>query len=70
VATTHDRRSARHAHARPLLDDLEQWLRTSPEKLSSKPDTSAAILYSLNVWPALRRNCDNGGVEIDNSATE
>lgn len=65
-----ERRSVRQARARPLLNDLEQWLRASLEKLSRKSDTSAAILYALNLWPALLRYCDNGVIEIDNSAAE
>ncbi len=40
------------------------------EKLSRKSDTSAAILYALNLWPALARYCDDGQIEIDNSAAE
>ena len=40
------------------------------EKLSHKPDTSAAILYALNLWPALLRYCGNSVIEIDNSAAE
>ena len=65
-----ERRSVRQTRARPLLDDLEQWLRASLEKLSRKSDTSAAIMYALNLWPALLRYCDNGVIEIDNSAAE
>lgn len=65
-----ERRSVRRARARPLLDDLKQWLRGSLEKLSRKSDTSAAILYALNLWPALTRYCDNGAIEFDNSAAE
>ena len=40
------------------------------DKLSRKSDTAAAILYALNLWPALLRYCDNGIIEIDNSAAE
>lgn len=61
---------ARRARARPLLDDLERWLRTSLEKLSRKSDTAGAIQYALNLWPALLRYCDDGLIEIDNSAAE
>ena len=61
---------ARRARARPLLDDLERWLRTSVEKLSRKSDTAGAIQYALNLWPALLRYCDDGLIEIDNSAAE
>jgi transposase len=53
-----------------LLADLERWLRASLAKLSRKSDTSAAIQYSLNLWRALTRYCDDGALEIDNSAAE
>jgi hypothetical protein len=64
----HERRQVRQARAKPLLDDLERWLRAALEKLSRKSDTSAAIMYTLNLWPALVRYCDDGAIEIDNSA--
>ncbi|MGV7211664.1 IS66 family transposase [Oxalobacteraceae bacterium A2-2] len=64
------RLQARQARARPLLDDLELWLRTSLTKLSRKSETAAAIQYSLNLWQALTRYCDDGALEIDNSAAE
>jgi len=66
----HERQQIRQAQAKPLIDDLEHWLRRMLEKLSRKSDTSAAILYALNLWPALARYCDNGLIEIDNSAAE
>jgi len=66
----HERRQARQAKAKPLIDDLERWLRGMLEKLSRKSDTSAAIMYALNLWPALARYCDDGTIEIDNSAAE
>jgi transposase len=66
----HERQQARQAEAKPLIDDLERWLRAMLEKLSRKSDTSAAILYALNLWPALARYCDDGRIEIDNSAAE
>jgi hypothetical protein len=67
----HERRLVRQAKAKPLLDDLERWQRAALDKLSRKSDTSAAIMYALNLWPALVRYCDDDGViEIDNSAAE
>jgi len=65
-----ERRQVRQARSRQLLDDLERWLRTTLETLSRKSDTAAAILYSLKLWPALLRYCDDGAIEIDNSAAE
>jgi transposase len=64
------RRDARLLRARPLLDDLERWLRATLTTLSNKSDTAAAITYSLKLWPALTRYCDDGQIEIDNSAAE
>jgi len=60
----------RQAQARPLLDSLQVWLQSTMTTLSRKSDTTAAILYSLNRWPALARYCDDGRIEIDNSAAE
>jgi len=65
-----ERRLARQARARPLLDAFEGWLRTTMEPLSRKSDTTAAILYALNRWEALTRYVDDGRIEIDNSAAE
>jgi transposase len=66
----HERQQARQAEAKPLINDLERWLRGMLENLSRKSDTSAAIMYALNLWPALARYCDDGMIEIDNSAAE
>lgn len=65
-----ERRRVRQERARPLLDAFEAWLRTTMETLSRKSDTTAAILYALNRWEALTRYCDDGRIEIDNSAAE
>ena len=66
----HERQRVRQQLARPLLDDFDRWLRTTLEKLSRKSDTAAAIQYALKLWPALLRYCDDGIIEIDNSAAE
>jgi len=66
----HERQQVRQQRSRPLLDDFDNWLRATLEKLSRKSDTAAAIQYALNLWPALLRYCDNGVIEIDNSAAE
>ena len=65
-----ERRQVRQARSRPLLEDLEHWLRSTLDTLSRKSDTAAAILYALKLWPALLRYCDDGAIEIDNSAAE
>ncbi|PFH08538.1 transposase [Collimonas sp. PA-H2] len=65
-----ERLLARRTRSRPLLDELETWLHTTMATLSRKSDTTAAILYALNRWPALIRFCEDGAIEIDNSAAE
>jgi transposase len=65
-----ERQRIRQARSRPLLDDFKRWLRATLEQLSRKSDTAAAILYALKLWPALARYCDDGSIEIDNSAAE
>ncbi len=65
-----ERLTARRTRSRPLLDDLETWLRGILSTLSRESDTTAAIMYALNLWPALTRCCDDGIVKIDNSAAE
>jgi len=65
-----ERLRVRQEQARPLLDALEGWLRETVITLSRKSDTTAAILYALNRWQALTRYCNDGAIEIDNSAAE
>jgi hypothetical protein len=65
-----ERREVRNRKARPLLESMQAWLESSLSKLSRKSDTSAAIHYALARWDAFVRYCDDGRIEIDNSAAE
>lgn len=65
-----ERKKVRNARARPLLESMRSWLETSLATLSRKSETAAAILYALALWGALLRYCDDGRIEIDNSAAE
>jgi transposase-like protein len=65
-----ERREVRNARARPLLESMRNWLEASLSKLSLKSDTTAAIHYALARWDAFVRYCDDGRIEIDNSAAE
>jgi hypothetical protein len=49
---------------------MRTWMETSLSKLSRKSDTTAAIHYALARWDAFVRYCDDGRIEIDNSAAE
>jgi transposase len=65
-----ERRRIRQQQARPLLDDLEAWLRQRLLRLSTQSDTTKAINYLLNQWQALIYYCDDGVAEIDNNIAE
>jgi hypothetical protein len=65
-----ERRRIRNARARPLLESMHHWLKTSLATLSRKSNTAAAIHYALSLWDALVRYLDDGRIEIDNSGGE
>jgi transposase len=61
---------ARHIKSRPLLLDLEIWMRQQRALLSSSNDTAKAINYLLNRWAAFTRFLDDGRVCLSNNAAE
>jgi transposase len=65
-----ERKRIRQLQARPLLDELELWLRNKVLTLSTQSDTTKAINYILNQWQALIYYCDDGVAEIDNNIAE
>jgi transposase len=62
--------SVRQTRARPLLDELRQWMDKTLRSLSTKSETAGAIRYALSHWRALTRYVDDGLLEIDNNAAE
>ena len=64
------RLSIRQSRARPLLDELRNWMEKALRSLSSKSETAGAIRYALSRWRALTRYTEDGLLEIDNSAAE
>jgi transposase len=60
----------RQARAKPLLDELRQWMEKTLRSLSTKSETAGAIRYALSHWRALTRYADDGLLEIDNNAAE
>lgn len=64
------RLDVRGEHSRPLIAELEAWLREQRRKLSSKNETAKAIDYSLKRWPALTRFLDDGRLCMSNNAAE
>ena len=66
-----DRRLAvRRERSKPLVDDLEKWLRQERRKLSSKNALAKAMDYSLKRWTAMTRFLDDGRICLSNNAAE
>jgi transposase len=62
--------SVRQARAKPLVDELRNWMEKALRALSTKSETAGAIRYALSHWRALTRYLDDGLLEIDNNAAE
>ena len=65
-----DRLSMRRAKSRPLIENLDKWLRAERRKLSSKNRIAKAIDYLLKRWSAFTRFLDDGRICLSNNAAE
>jgi transposase len=68
--TAQARLAARAERSRPLVDDLEIWLREQRGKLSSKADLAKAMSYMLSRWASFTRFLEDGRVCTTNNAAE
>ncbi|HYM02569.1 MAG TPA: IS66 family transposase [Stellaceae bacterium] len=64
------RRTVRQEKSKPILDDLEPWLRTKLGLISQKTKLAEAIRYALSRWEGLTRFLDDGRIEIDSNIVE
>ena len=60
----------RQERSRPLIVELEAWLREQRAKLSRNNDTTKAINYCLSRWDAFSRFLDDGRLCMSNNAAE
>jgi transposase len=60
----------RQERSRPLIVELEVWLREQRAKLSRNSDTTKAINYCLSRWDAFSRFIDDGRLCMSNNAAE
>jgi transposase len=65
-----ERRRIRNDHSRPLVTELEKWLRQQRAKLSAGNQVAKATAYSLNCWSGLTRFLDDGRLCMYNNAAE
>ena len=64
----------RHEHRRgeavPILDELEQWIKTEINVVAPKSPIGQAMAYALGLWPRLRAYTLDGRYLIDNNRIE
>jgi transposase len=60
----------RHDQSRPILAELEPWLREKLGLISQKTRLAEAIRYTLSRWQGLTRFLDDGRIEIDSNVVE
>jgi transposase len=65
-----ERRTARQERSRPIVAELEPWLREKLGLISQKTKLAEAIRYTLSRWQGLTRFLDDGRIEIDSNVVE
>ena len=68
--TPQQRLRARQEYSRPLVGELQKWLREQRAKVSRHNDTGKAIDYLLKRWDAFTRVLDDGRLCLSNNAAE
>jgi len=64
------RKRYRNRYARPVLLELEKWLRENILQVTPKSAIGKAIAYTLNLWSKLMGYLEDGRYEIDNNLIE
>ena len=65
-----ERRAVRREKSRPIIDDLEPWLRVKLDLISQKTKLAEAIRYALSRWQGLTRFIEDGRIDIDSNVVE
>ncbi len=65
-----ERASIRRERARPVFDDLENWLQAQLPRIPGKSDIAKAIRYALTRMSKMRDYLDHGILELDNNTAE
>ena len=65
-----ERRAARQARSRPLIDALKIFFEHQLTRLSGGSDTARIIRYGLRHWDGLTRFLDDGRIELDTNIVE
>jgi hypothetical protein len=65
-----ERHAARQARSKPLVGNLEAWLRAQLSRVPKSSTIAEDIRYGLNHWQGLSRFLDDGRIEIDSNTVE
>ena len=65
-----ERLAVREEWAKPLVIELETWLRIQHARVSRKSEIGKALAYALNHWTALTRFLGDGRICLSNNAAE
>ena len=68
--TADQRRAARHALSRPLVEAMHDWLTETLGRISGRSALAQAIRYALNHWTGLGLFLDDGRLEMDSNTVE
>jgi hypothetical protein len=64
------RRAVRQQRVKPLVGDLEAWMRAERARLSRHAEVAKAMDYMLKRWPAFTRFLEDGRLCLSNDAAE
>lgn len=68
--TADERKATRQQLSRPLIEDMEIWMREQRAKLSRGSDLAKAFDYMLNRWESFTRFLDDGHICLSNNCAE
>ncbi|WP_253913081.1 IS66 family transposase [Pseudoruegeria sp. HB172150] len=65
-----ERVALQQAKAKPIFDDLEDWLKIQLPKISGKTKLAEAIRYALDRMPKAQAYLEDSQLELDNNICE
>lgn len=65
-----DRAARRKAEAKPIMDEMRQWMETEGIKYSESTLMGKAVTYAYTRWDGMENYLKDGRLEIDNNLAE
>jgi len=69
-ASPEERKAAREARSRPIVDDFKRWLDSASSKVLPRSALGEAVTYCRNQWPKLIVFLKDGRLELSNNRAE